>query len=104
MLLSNKEKERYHFQPGDSEGFVNLPLAISSVLVSAFFTENADGNYIRVSLRSKGRIDVNRFAIRFFNGGGHRNAAGGRLYMPLSDVPAYFEQALAAWPEEEKFS
>ena len=67
-------------------------------------TENFDSKYIRVSLRSKGRIDVNRFAIRFFNGGGHRNAAGGRLYMPLEDVPAYFEQALADWPEEEKFS
>lgn len=104
MLLSNKEKERYHFQPGDSEGFVNLPLAISSVKVSAFFTENSDSAYVRVSLRSKGNIDVNRFAIRFFNGGGHRNAAGGRLYMPLDDVPAYFEQALAAWPDEEKFS
>lgn len=104
MLLSNKEKERYHFQPGDSEGFVNLPLAISSVQVSAFFTENYDSQYVRVSLRSKGNIDVNRFAIRFFNGGGHRNAAGGRLYMPLDDVPAYFEQALAAWPDEEKFS
>ena len=104
ILLSNKEKDRYHFKPGDSEGFVNLPLAIACVQVSAFFTESLDGKYIRVSLRSKGRIDVNRFAIRFFNGGGHRNAAGGRLYMSLDDVPAYFEQALAAWPEEEKFS
>ena len=104
MLLSNKEKDRYHFLPGDSEGFVNLPLAIRDVRISALFTENIDGKYIRVSLRSKSEINVNRFAIRFFNGGGHRNAAGGRLYMPLEDVPAYFEQALEAWPEEEKFS
>ena len=104
MTLSNKEKERYHFKPGDSEGFVNLPLAISSVQVSALFTENIDGQYIRVSLRSKGRINVNRFANRFFNGGGHHNAAGGRLYIPLEEVPAYFENALAAWPDEEKFS
>ena len=104
MLLSNKEKERYHFRPGDSEGFVNLPLAIGSVQVSALFTENIDGKYVRVSLRSKGKLNVNRFAVRFFNGGGHRNASGGRLYMPLEDVPAYFEQALAAWTDEEKFS
>ena len=104
MILSNKEKTRYHFQPGDSEGFVNMPLAISSVQVSALFSENADGQYIRVSLRSKGCINVNKFAVRFFNGGGHRNASGGRLYMPIEDVPAYFEQALAAWTEEEKFS
>ena len=104
MLLSNKEKQRYHFQPGDSEGFVNLPLAISTVQVSAFFSENSDGKYIRVSLRSKGSINVNKFAMRFFNGGGHHNAAGGRLYMPLEEVPAYFEAVLAAWPDEEKFS
>ena len=103
MLLSNKEKDRYSFKPGDSEGFVNLPLAISSVRVSVLFTENFDSKYVRVSLRSKGEIDVNRFASRFFNGGGHRNASGGRLYMPLEDVPAYFEQALATWAEEEKF-
>ncbi len=103
MLLSNKEKDRYNFKPGDSEGFVNLPLAISSVKVSAFFTENFDSQYVRVSLRSKGQIDVNRFASRYFNGGGHRNASGGRLYMPLEDVPAYFEQALEAWAKEEKF-
>lgn len=104
MVLSNKEKERYHFQPGDSEGFVNQPLSIRDVMVSALFTENYDGKYIRVSLRSKGRINVNRFAMRFFAGGGHHNAAGGRLYIPLEAVPAYFEQALEAWTEEEKFS
>ena len=73
-------------------------------MVSALFTENFDGRYIRVSLRSKGKINVNRFASRFFNGGGHRNAAGGRLYIPLETVPAYFEQALENWTEEEKFS
>ncbi len=104
MLLSNLEKDEYDYRPGDSEGFVNLPLAIGSVQVSALFTDNVDGKYVRVSLRSKGRIDVNRFARRFFAGGGHRNAAGGRLYMPLEEVPAYFEHALASWPEEEKFS
>lgn len=104
MLLSNREKERYHFKPGDSEGFVNLPLAIDSVQISALFTENADGGYIRVSLRSKSRINVNRLAVRFFGGGGHRNASGGRLYIPLEEVPAYFEKALDAYTDEEKFS
>ena len=104
MLLSNKDKDRYHFKIGDSEGFVNIPLTISDVDLSALFTEDAGGAYIRVSLRSKGTLNVNRLAARSFNGGGHRNASGGRLYMPLDAVPAYFEQALAEWPEEEKFS
>ena len=104
MILTNEEKNQYDFQAGDSEGFVNIPLTISSVKVSAFFTENYDGNYIRVSLRSKGEINVNRLAVNHFNGGGHRNASGGRLYIPVDEIPAYFENALKLWAEEEKFS
>lgn len=95
LMLSNKEKSEYGFSRGDSEGFVNLPLSISSVKLSAMFTENDDGQYIRVSLRSKGDVDVNQFARRFFNGGGHRNASGGRLYMKLEEIPSYFERCLA---------
>lgn len=104
MLLSNQEKKQYQFVPGDSEGFVNLPLAIANVEISALFTENDAGAYVRVSLRSKSRVNVNRLAVRFFNGGGHRNASGGRLYMPLDEVPAYFEKALDDYSDEEKFS
>ena len=104
MLLSNEEKKQYHFIPGDSEGFVNLPLAIADVEISALFTENDAGAYVRVSLRSKSRVNVNRLAVRFFNGGGHRNASGGRLYIPLDEVPAYFEKALDDYSDEEKFS
>lgn len=94
MTLSIKEKKAHSFKPGDSEGFVNLPLAAKSVRISALFTENNDGKFIRVSLRSKGKIDVNRLSRMFFNGGGHRNASGGRLYMKLEDVPAYYKDAL----------
>ncbi|MBQ6072830.1 MAG: DHH family phosphoesterase [Bacteroidales bacterium] len=104
MLLGNRDKKRYHFQPGDSEGFVNLPLAIAGIEISALFTENTEGGYVRVSLRSKSKVNVNRLAVRFFNGGGHRNASGGRLYIPLEEVPAYFEKALDEYSDEEKFS
>jgi len=101
MTLSIKEKEAHNFKPGDSEGFVNLPLAISDVQISALFTEDNSGEYIRVSIRSKGTTDVNLFANRYFNGGGHKNAAGGRLYMPIGDVPAYFEESLKKYIHEE---
>ena len=104
MLLTNEEKDQYDFKPGDSEGFVNLPLAIEAIQISALFTENFDGKYVRVSLRSKNAVNVNKLAVRFFNGGGHRNASGGRLYMPVEAIPAYFEQALDAYTDEEKFS
>lgn len=104
MLLSEKDKQRYDYRSGDSEGFVNLPLAIRDVRLSALFTDTPGGEYVRVSLRSKGTLSVNSLATRFFNGGGHRNASGGRLYMPLEEVPAYFEKALDEFFAEENFS
>ena len=59
---------------GDNNGFVNIPLASREVLAAVYMREVADGRY-RVSLRSKGDINVARVAERF-GGGGHRNAAG----------------------------
>ncbi len=92
MVLDKETKERYNFQDGDSEGFVNLALGIRDVVVSGFFTE-ADG-YIRVSLRSKGDFSVNDLAKESFNGGGHTRAAGGRIYVPVAEVENYFIEAL----------
>lgn len=89
FTLSKSLKEKYGFVRGDSEGFVNLPLSIKGIRMSAFFTEEND--FVKVSLRSKGKIDVNDFSHKYCNGGGHRNASGGRLYMPLDQVPEYFE-------------
>ena len=93
MILTEAEKQAYDYRPGDSEGFVNLPLSIGEVRISALFTEAPEG-YIRVSLRSKIGTDVNVLAREFFNGGGHVNAAGGRLYLPAEEVAAYFLDSL----------
>lgn len=93
MVLTQAEKDSFNYQPGDSEGFVNIPLSVEGVGISALFTETTTG-YIRVSLRSRVDIDVNTFARAFFNGGGHKNAAGGRLYITPDEVPAYFLNAL----------
>ena len=92
IVITLKDRERYHFADGDSEGFVNLPLMIRDVEVSALFSETPE--YIRVSLRSKGRISVNALANAYFNGGGHERAAGGRLYMPVDEVRGYFLKSL----------
>ena len=89
FTLSIADKKKYDFVRGDSEGFVNLPLSIKDIRMTAFFTE--EPSFIKVSLRSKGNVDVNDFSHKYCNGGGHKNAAGGRLYMPLEDVPQYFE-------------
>lgn len=96
ITLSAKEKKEYDFELGDSEGFVNLPLSIKKIKMSAIFAEieEAPVPTIRVSLRSKGDWDVNRFAQLYCNGGGHVNASGGRLYMPFEEVSEFFVKSL----------
>lgn len=92
MVLTLGDKEKFRLADGDTDGFVNLPLMIRDVEVSAFFSETAD--YVRVSLRSKGGVSVNALSKAFFNGGGHARAAGGRLYMPIGQVREYFLKSL----------
>jgi phosphoesterase RecJ-like protein len=95
IALSRKELDDYHFETGDTEGFVNHPLSIKSIVLSAFFYENVDMSHIRVSLRSKGKvISVNDLARQYFNGGGHFNAAGGKFFGTLQDCCTYFEDIL----------
>ena len=93
IALSREEQELFDFSEGDSEGFVNLPLNIKGVFVSALFTQKKDGN-IRVSLRSVNDFSVNKLSRLHFNGGGHERAAGGRLEIPFESVGSYFRQAL----------
>ncbi|MGN1214785.1 MAG: bifunctional oligoribonuclease/PAP phosphatase NrnA, partial [Candidatus Cryptobacteroides sp.] len=70
---------------GDTEGFVNVPLDIADVRLSILIKE--DNGRARVSLRSKRGTSANRCAIRYFHGGGHELAAGGKLFFP-EDIPA----------------
>lgn len=92
ILFSKEDQERFNYNVGDSEGFVNLPLNIQGVFLSALFTEK-EGE-IRVSLRSTNDFSVNKFSKLHFNGGGHERAAGGRLNIKFDEVADYFEKAL----------
>lgn len=80
MVLDKKTMSRYNIEDGDTEGFVNIPLSIGKVVMSVFLKE--DNDRIRVSIRSKKGVSANRCARLHFNGGGHENAAGGRLFIP----------------------
>ena len=100
MSLTADEMRRFWFQQGDSEGFVNYPLQIKKMKVSAMFTEHTD--FIRVSLRSRGDIDVNIFAQRYFNGGGHKNAAGGKSFMSMPETIKHFEKCIKEYAKEGK--
>ena len=96
MSLTEREMRRYNFQLGDSEGFVNYPLTIVGVKISAIFIETR--KFIRVSLRSRGdEVDVNIFARRYFGGGGHKNAAGGKSFVSVEKTIEHFKSAVAEY-------
>lgn len=89
IYLSGKELYPFNFQPGDAEGIVNLPLQIGPVKYSCFMREDKDK--IKISFRSQGDRPVNEFAHRYFNGGGHMNAAGGEYHGPLAEAVDRFK-------------
>lgn len=95
ITLSKEELERFNYQPGDTEGFVNLPLSIDEVCFTVFLRE--DDDYVKVSLRSVGAFPANRFASTYFSGGGHLNASGGEFFGTLDEAVAVFEKGLMAF-------
>ncbi|UEQ74686.1 DHH family phosphoesterase [Chryseobacterium arthrosphaerae] len=78
LSLTRNELKEFGFQKGDTEGFVNYGLSIAGVKMSAFFMEDLYEDFIKISFRSKDDVDVNQFSRKYFNGGGHINAAGGK--------------------------
>ena len=98
MSLLESEMRRFHFQQGDSEGFVNYALTIKKMKMSAMFL--AHRKFIRVSLRSRGDIDVNLFARRYFNGGGHKNAAGGKSFVSMEETIEHYIRSVREFAEE----
>lgn len=92
ITLSKEELERFNYQRGDTETLVNKPLAIPEIYWSVFMREDTDR--IKVSCRSQGDFSVSDICARYFNGGGHENAAGGDFYGPLDDAVAVFHQVM----------
>lgn len=88
FTLSEKELEAFQYQKGDTEGLVNYPFSIKGIKVCALFNESE--GYVKISFRSKGKIDMNTFARNYFNGGGHINAAGGKSKDSLAATEAKF--------------
>ena len=76
----------------DTEGLINLPLTVKEILAVVFFKEIGPGDW-RVSMRSKGNIDINAIA-KEFGGGGHKNASGCSANGDLDTLQAVFEQKI----------
>lgn len=90
ITLSKEDISRFNIKEGETEGFVNMPLSIDRVKMSVFCKE--DETKARVSLRSKRGVSANRCAGLFFNGGGHEQAAGGKLLYG-KDIDGFGEAA-----------
>ncbi len=96
--LAIDEMNRFDHEPGDTEGFVNMPFSIRGVKLTAMFIEKKD--HIRISLRSKGGFSVNELSRKYLNGGGHDNAAGGELKMSLEDAVSHFKEIVKKYQKE----
>lgn len=96
--VTRREMERYHFTKGDLEGLVNEPLRIKGLKFSISLREDTEvPNRILVSLRSVDDFPCNEVSAQFFNGGGHKNASGGRLMTTMEEAERIACMAIKAY-------
>lgn len=83
---------KYEIKTGDTEGLVNYPQAVQGIKLVGLVIDRDEER--KLSFRSKGDFDCNEFARKYFNGGGHFNAAGGNSKDSLEQTVSAFKQAL----------
>lgn len=98
IALSREDLRQFGYAEGFTEGLVNYTLSIEGIKFGCLIRENIDN--VSLSFRSKGSFSVNEFANKHFNGGGHRNAAGGRSYLPLEETITKFEKIFPLYKNE----
>ncbi len=95
MTLTNRERRKLGVKNGDTEGIVNMPLQIQGMRLSVFISEDTEHtDFVKFSLRSVDDFPCNEMSARFFNGGGHKNASGGRLQCTIEQAVETFHLAL----------
>lgn len=100
MILTKELQQRFDVREGETEGLVNVPLTIADVRLSIFLKE--DDGHFRVSIRSRKGTSAQQLALQYFHGGGHENAAGGKLFIGedipcAADAAAYVDNALKSF-------
>lgn len=100
IYLSQSELDEFGYEKGDTEGVVNYALSLQGIIFAAIFIEDVDQKIVKISLRSKGKFSVNKFARAHFNGGGHDNAAGGRSELSLDSTISNFLKILPDYKNE----
>jgi phosphoesterase RecJ-like protein len=97
IWVTKADLDEYDSNTGDTEGIVNYALSIASIRLAAFIVDRRDK--VKLSLRSKGEFPANDICKRYFEGGGHRNAAGGQSSLSLQETINKFKSIL---PEYKK--
>lgn len=92
MVISKADLYKFDITTGDTEGLVNYPLSIQGIKMAAIVIDRDEER--KWSFRSKGDVDVNQFARAYFEGGGHKNAAGGRSSASLEETVKRFYEVL----------
>ncbi len=100
ITLSNNELHKFNFKKGDTEGFVNYALSLEDTVLAAIFIEDKQQGIVKISFRSTGDFSVNDLARKYFNGGGHVNAAGGRSELSLQETIHRFTSVLPQYEEQ----
>ena len=103
MTMTNEERKLFQVKNGATEGFVNLPLQMEGMKLSIFLREDTEQNgLIRVSTRSVDDFPCHELCAEFFNGGGHKNAAGGSLRMTMEEAIEVVHKAVAKYETKLK--
>ncbi|MHA4893219.1 DHH family phosphoesterase [Pedobacter sp. PWIIR3] len=92
ITVSRQELNDYKIVTGDTEGIVNYALSINGIRLAAFIIERTDK--VKLSLRSTGDFPANEICKKYFDGGGHRNAAGGASDKDLPSTVLAFKEIL----------
>lgn len=100
ITLTQDQLDKHNFLKGDTEGFVNFGLSVKNIKFAAIFIENKQEQITKISFRSIGSFDVNQFARKYFDGGGHINAAGAKSNLSLEETVKYFISKLQDYKKE----
>lgn len=98
ISLNAEEIKKFGSQTGDTEGLVNYGLSIKGIKLSVMITDRKEN--IKLSFRSLGSFSVNDFARTHFQGGGHRNAAGGQTNLTLDETLKKFIELLPTYKDQ----
>lgn len=92
IAIPKSDLLKYHIKTGDTEGLVNYPQSIQGIKLVALVIDRDEER--KWSFRSKGDFDCNTFARKYFEGGGHYNASGGRSSDSLEGTVRKFKEAI----------